>query len=63
MELLHKRSSDKILFVVADPVEIDFKEAIIFAFLGLKFVLGLRNCKHGIGGNLAKGSSHKLSQS
>ncbi len=35
---------------------IDFKEAIIFAFLGVKMVYGELNCSSGVGGNLVKGS-------
>ena len=35
---------------------VDFKEAIIFAYLGLKFIENMQNCKNGIGGMLAKGT-------
>lgn len=34
---------------------VEFKEAIIFAYLGVKFVENIRNCKRGVGGMLAKG--------
>jgi hypothetical protein len=36
---------------------IDFKEAIIFAFLGVKMVFGEVNCSTGVGGNFVKGST------
>ncbi len=39
-----------------NPELIDFKEAIIFAFLGVKMMFGEVNCGSGVGGNYVKGS-------
>jgi anhydro-N-acetylmuramic acid kinase len=49
-------SKSKFEFIVPNPELIDFKEAIIFAFLGVKMMFGEVNCGSGVGGNYVKGS-------
>lgn len=54
LELINGKS--KFEFIVPNQELIDFKEAIIFAFLGVKMVFGEINCGSGVGGNFVKGS-------
>ena len=45
-------------FVRPDTQLIDFKEAILFGFLGIKFIENMPNCSLGIGGILVKGQQY-----
>ena len=54
LELINAKS--KFEFIVPNQELIDFKEAIIFAFLGIKMLFGKINCSTGVGGNYVKGS-------
>lgn len=57
LELLNKIGKERVKYILSEDKVVDFKEAIIFAYLGLKFIENMQNCKHGIGGMLAKGTS------
>jgi len=43
-------------YIIPDENIVSFKEAIIFAYLGLKYMENIENCQTGIGGSLVKGN-------
>lgn len=47
--------SSNFSIVVPSSSFIEFKEAIIFGFLGVKYIENISNCAQGIGGMLVKG--------
>lgn len=55
IELIEMYGHHHFHLTVGSAEIVEFKEAIIFAYLGVKFVENIRNCKRGVGGMLAKG--------
>jgi anhydro-N-acetylmuramic acid kinase len=55
LDLLNQQK-DTVSYIIPDENIISFKEAIIFAFLGLKYMENIDNCPTGIGGLLVKGN-------
>jgi anhydro-N-acetylmuramic acid kinase len=55
LELLKAHSGEQFEWVVPSRAIVEFKEAIIFGLLGVKYLEGVRNCSRGVGGQLAKG--------
>ena len=56
IELIKQQKIPKVEIVVPNASIVEFKEAIIFGFLGVKFLQDIKNCSRGVGGMLVKGT-------
>lgn len=62
INLVRSKAPDRMSIIIADPEIIEFKEAMVFAFLGVLFLRGEDNCLSAVTGSLTSNIGGSLYQ-